>query len=175
MEVNPYGDDHSDEEINATGSGAEFNKFKEKARKEKEKFERKRAEKAAAANARKLAETRSMSPTLEIARPDSVRSRSSLSVPGSPQSSTSDLSIHSLDSRHSDASTGDVSGKRKKHHHPHHFIVLPWTMGYRWQGIRIAGVENEVEAHTGIFFKHQNFEYDSLVVRVGNFVLGVVS
>ncbi|KAF8310095.1 hypothetical protein DL93DRAFT_2084857 [Clavulina sp. PMI_390] len=85
----------------------------------------------------------------------------SLSRPTSPTGST-----------HSGAPSSQ--GRRKKQGRPHHFIVLPWAMPYRWKGIYIEGVDDEVAAHTGIFFPNMNFEYDSLVEKAGNFVMEAV-
>lgn len=60
---------------------------------------------------------------------------------------------------------------------PHHFVVLPTGLGERlgglekWEKVIIAGVGDEVAAHTGLFIKNQNLDYDKLVVRVGKKVL----
>ncbi|KAF8065017.1 hypothetical protein FPV67DRAFT_1501168 [Lyophyllum atratum] len=59
-----------------------------------------------------------------------------------------------------------------------HFIVLPTGLGQvlgggeNWDKVLIGGVEDEVAAHTGLFIRGQNLDYDGLVERVGNKVLG---
>ncbi|KAG9028123.1 hypothetical protein FS842_004808 [Serendipita sp. 407] len=59
---------------------------------------------------------------------------------------------------------------------PHHFITLPSNSKHtglcknRWLKVPIAGVEDEVAAHCGLFFRHQNLEYDQFVERVGKLV-----
>lgn len=58
-----------------------------------------------------------------------------------------------------------------------HFIVLPTGLGQvlgggeKWEKVVIAGVEDEVAAHTGLFIPEQNVEYDALVDRVGRTIL----
>jgi hypothetical protein len=60
----------------------------------------------------------------------------------------------------------------------HHFIVLPTGLGQvlggggKWEKVLIEGVEDEVAAHCGLFIRGQNLDYDGLVERVGNKVLG---
>ncbi|KAH7105490.1 hypothetical protein BKA62DRAFT_689865 [Auriculariales sp. MPI-PUGE-AT-0066] len=52
---------------------------------------------------------------------------------------------------------------------PHHFIVLPYNEGDRraqWYRIVIAGAEDEVSAHQGIFMRHRNLAYDDLAERL---------
>lgn len=59
-----------------------------------------------------------------------------------------------------------------------HFIVLPTGLGQvlggdkNWEKVLIGGVEDEVAAHTGLFIRGQNLDYDGLVERVGKKVLG---
>ncbi|KAF5384259.1 hypothetical protein D9615_003434 [Tricholomella constricta] len=59
-----------------------------------------------------------------------------------------------------------------------HFIVLPTGFGQvlggseNWEKVVIGGVEDEVAAHCGLFIRGQNLDYDGLVERVGNQVLG---
>ncbi|KAJ7092853.1 hypothetical protein B0H15DRAFT_832702 [Mycena belliarum] len=68
---------------------------------------------------------------------------------------------------------GRTKGKRG-----HHFIMLPTGLGKilggaeRWEKVVIGGVEDEVAAHCGLFIRGQNLDYDGLVERVGNRVLG---
>lgn len=70
---------------------------------------------------------------------------------------------------------GTASPKRKKKRR--HFVVLPTGLGQylggmdRWEEVPIAGVDDEVNAHTGIFMSHQNLEYEALVKRVADRVL----
>ncbi len=58
-----------------------------------------------------------------------------------------------------------------------HFIVLPTGLGKvlgggdKWEKVLIHGVKDEVGAHTGLFIRGQNLEYDALVERVGNQVI----
>lgn len=183
VEINPYGSDHTTEEVTATGSALEFDRFKEAARHEKAKFEKKKADRAAkkAAEAAKEAEeaaaAAAAAESSKSTRPDELTPRASARSsldPGASTTSLASFSSHgSADSQSEPGSPSPRAAKKKKHS-PHHFIVLPWTMGYRWQGIPIQGVDDEVAAHTGIFFRDKNFEYDSLVERAGNFALGVV-
>jgi hypothetical protein len=55
---------------------------------------------------------------------------------------------------------------------PQHFITLPWSSKDRWLKVKIAGVEDEVAAHCGLFIRGQNLQYDDFVERVGCVVLG---
>ncbi|KZP17327.1 hypothetical protein FIBSPDRAFT_934031 [Athelia psychrophila] len=60
---------------------------------------------------------------------------------------------------------------------PRHFIVLPTGLGRalggseKWEPVIIAGVQDEVAAHCGLFIRDQNLDYDGLVERVGVRVL----
>lgn len=54
---------------------------------------------------------------------------------------------------------------------PQHFITLPWSSKNRWLKVKIAGVEDEVAAHCGLFIRGQNLQYDDFVARVGRVVL----
>lgn len=60
----------------------------------------------------------------------------------------------------------------------YHFITLPGKVHSncknRWLRVRINGVQDEVAAHTGLFIRSQNLDYDAFVVRVGNVVKGWV-
>ena len=182
VEIVPYGTDRIREQTPAIGSTSEFDRFAETALKEKADWQAKRAAKAAA---RRSAEERGHSHPHISAFTHSIlrtaRSRSNLSVDAASQKSeTTSLSSVGSDVSEDERSSplrdsGPPSGKEKRHRRaPQHFIVLPWVMGYRWQGIPIGGVEDEVEAHTGIFFRNKNFEYDSVVERTANFALEVV-
>lgn len=56
----------------------------------------------------------------------------------------------------------------------HHFITLPSSSHEqsrrRWLKVKIAGVNDEVAAHCGIFIRGQNLEYEAFVDRVGALV-----
>lgn len=60
----------------------------------------------------------------------------------------------------------------------HHFVVLPTGLGKalggwdHWEKVRIAGVEDEVAAHTGLFIPQQNLDYEHFVDRVAGKVIG---
>lgn len=66
----------------------------------------------------------------------------------------------------------------KKGKVPRHFVVLPTGLGKvlgggeKWEKVLIAGVEDEVAAHCGLFIRGQNTEYDGFVERVGQKVIG---
>ncbi|KAJ7742599.1 hypothetical protein B0H16DRAFT_1563091 [Mycena metata] len=68
--------------------------------------------------------------------------------------------------------------KAQKGRPGHHFIVLPTGLGQilgggdKWESVIIGGVEDEVAAHTGLFIRGQNLDYEALVQRVGRRVLG---
>ncbi|KAG5644496.1 hypothetical protein DXG03_008323, partial [Asterophora parasitica] len=68
--------------------------------------------------------------------------------------------------------------ERNKVKHGRHFIVLPTGLGQvlggydKWEKVLIGGVEDEVAAHCGLFIRSQNLDYDGLVERVGQKVLG---
>jgi len=68
--------------------------------------------------------------------------------------------------------------KKGKTKAEHHFVVLPNGLGQalggfeRWENVAIAGVEDEVNAHTGLFIPHHNLDYDALVDRVSTRILG---
>ncbi|KIK55492.1 hypothetical protein GYMLUDRAFT_47695 [Collybiopsis luxurians FD-317 M1] len=54
-----------------------------------------------------------------------------------------------------------------------HFVVLPTGVGAilgggdQWENVIIAGVDDEVAAHCGLFIPGQNLDYDGFVKRVG--------
>ena len=50
------------------------------------------------------------------------------------------------------------------------YLVLWWGVA-RGERVRIGGVEDEVSAHTRLFVKGQNLEYQGLVNRVGERVV----
>ncbi|KIY49194.1 hypothetical protein FISHEDRAFT_41332 [Fistulina hepatica ATCC 64428] len=58
-----------------------------------------------------------------------------------------------------------------------HFIVLPSGLGQvlggadKWERVIIGGVDDEVNAHCGLFIRGKNPDYDGLVERVGQRVL----
>lgn len=69
--------------------------------------------------------------------------------------------------------------KHKELRPARHFIILPLDLsfgtvgaGEHWEKVRMAGVEDEVGAHCGLFIKDQNVEYDALVKRVGGLISG---
>ena len=64
-----------------------------------------------------------------------------------------------------------------------HFIVLPHISGSisgslhsgskeKWEKVMIAGVEDEVGAHCGLFIPSQNLDYPAFVEKVANRVAG---
>ena len=59
-----------------------------------------------------------------------------------------------------------------------HFVVRPnrlcLSLGGegKWEKVQIAGVDDEVAAHCGLFIPGQNLDYDGLVERVGKRLLG---
>lgn len=59
-----------------------------------------------------------------------------------------------------------------------HFVVLPDGLAEhlggleRWERVEIAGVEDEVNAHLGLFIPGNNLDYEGLVVRIGEKILG---
>ncbi|KAI4518925.1 hypothetical protein K525DRAFT_241812 [Schizophyllum commune Loenen D] len=71
---------------------------------------------------------------------------------------------------------GEKEGKRDK---SYHFVVLPTGLGQilggaeHWESVPIAGVDDEVAAHCGLFIRGQNLDYDGLVERVGRKVLEI--
>ncbi|GLB39790.1 putative prostaglandin-F synthase activity [Lyophyllum shimeji] len=77
-----------------------------------------------------------------------------------------------------EAPNNDKRKKKDKIKSGHHFIVLPNGLGQilggseNWEKVVIAGVEDEVAAHCGLFLRGRNLEYDALVERVGRKVLG---
>jgi len=73
----------------------------------------------------------------------------------------------------------DVKNKEKgiKAKLGHHFVVLPTGLGSilgggdKWEKFLIAGAEDEVAAHTGLFIRHLNVDYERLIERVGKQIL----
>jgi hypothetical protein len=61
--------------------------------------------------------------------------------------------------------------------HGHHFVVLPTGLGQvlgglqYWEKLQIAGVQDEVAAHMGLFIRSQNLDYEGSVERVGKRIL----
>ncbi|KAJ3527409.1 hypothetical protein NMY22_g9800 [Coprinellus aureogranulatus] len=59
-----------------------------------------------------------------------------------------------------------------------HFVVLPTGLGKvlggweHWEKVPIAGVEDEVAAHTGLFIPEHNLDYAKFVDRVAGKVIG---
>lgn len=70
------------------------------------------------------------------------------------------------------------SAKKKVARHGRHFVVLPNGVGeylggwHRWENVVITGVNDEVNAHTGLFIRKCNLEYPALVERVSERILG---
>lgn len=68
----------------------------------------------------------------------------------------------------------EEKGKEEK---GRHFVVLPTGLGQvlgggeHWEKVLVSGVEDEVAAHTGLFIRDQNLDYDGLVKRVGGRIL----
>uniref|UniRef100_D8Q000 GPI inositol-deacylase n=1 Tax=Schizophyllum commune (strain H4-8 / FGSC 9210) TaxID=578458 RepID=D8Q000_SCHCM len=73
----------------------------------------------------------------------------------------------------------DKQGKESKRDKSYHFVVLPTGLGQilggaeHWESVPIAGVDDEVAAHCGLFIRGQNLDYDGLVERVGRKVLEI--
>lgn len=104
---------------------------------------------------------------------------SDYSLPPTPSSSSAQSSSGSED-KHSDDSLHKhrTLRKNKKEYRGRHFVVLPHGLGNflggmnKWEKVPIAGVEDEVDAHTSIFMPQKNLEYDAFVRRVAEKVLG---
>nr|GAT55392.1 predicted protein [Mycena chlorophos] len=111
--------------------------------------------------------TMSMSSSDVASMTTTTSSNSQTSPPSSPKSG-------------SPSSSSPKSKSKKKHKSkPHHFIVLPdGPVGSafggfeHWEPVVIAGVKDEVAAHTGLFIRGSNLEYEGLVERVGARVIG---
>lgn len=179
VEINPYGTDQrgAQERTATTGDDSDFDRFMTSARKDKAEWEARKAAKAAARRSAAGQSHPHISALTHSILGATGDSGSTLSVDAmSPKSETSSLSSVDPDlSGDERSSPSSPQGEKKKHRrHPQHFIVLPWVMGYRWQGIPVGGVEDEVEAHTGIFFRDKNFEYDGVVERTANFVIELI-
>ncbi|KAJ3515184.1 hypothetical protein NLJ89_g1918 [Agrocybe chaxingu] len=64
--------------------------------------------------------------------------------------------------------------KSEKQKTGRHFVVLPNGMGQflggmeRWENVPIGGVQDEVNAHLGLFIPHHNLDYPGLIERVAN-------
>ncbi|KAF8869632.1 hypothetical protein CPB84DRAFT_1914865 [Gymnopilus junonius] len=81
-----------------------------------------------------------------------------------------------FDEEAKEANREKKSARKSKAHR--HFVVLPNGLGSvlggidKWENVPIAGVEDEVSAHTGLFIPEYNLDYESLVAKVANRVLG---
>ena len=101
----------------------------------------------------------------------STASSSSLPLPLSPPTSPPMRSV---------SMTPEPTPKHKRRS-KHHFITLPLGLGKtlgkaeKWVRVPIAGAEDEVAAHTGLFMKHTNPDYDKFVITVGEWVSKVVN
>ncbi|KIM42249.1 hypothetical protein M413DRAFT_444684 [Hebeloma cylindrosporum] len=68
--------------------------------------------------------------------------------------------------------------KARKAKTERHFVVLPNGLGgvlggfEQWENVAIAGVDDEVNAHTGLFIPDHNLDYEALVARVSTRILG---
>ena len=174
VEAAPYGASH-DEYPSSQGSAREFDEFKAKARKEKEKAAKKRAEQVRKEEIKRVKEEEKAAKEEEKKRKEEEKrlmaeegsarkvedAASEQSPPPAPSPTPSDTRSPSPP-----AKTPVVKPFKSRH-----FIVLPWTMGYRWQSVPIAGCDDEVAAHCGIFFPDQNLEYEKLLERVSTFVV----
>ncbi|KAJ7644969.1 hypothetical protein FB45DRAFT_301304 [Roridomyces roridus] len=115
--------------------------------------------------------SQSNSPSLTSLSPPSPASSSLPSI------SSNSLSPKELKKREKQLAKEQKKAKEKelKKHRPHHFVVLPTGLGLggsdKWEPVVIS-VEDEVKAHTGIFMRDLNREYEELVDRVGRRVLG---
>jgi hypothetical protein len=71
------------------------------------------------------------------------------------------------------ASHIEKSDEALKKKRGHHFIVLPTGLGRVlggercWEKVVIQGAEDEVAAHTSVFERERNLNYDALLGRVG--------
>ncbi|KAL0579905.1 hypothetical protein V5O48_002076 [Marasmius crinis-equi] len=76
-----------------------------------------------------------------------------------------------------DSPTPSSTPKPVKEKTGRHFVVLPNGVGAvlggfdKWEKVDVAGAQDVVAAHCGIFFPNQNLEYEALVDRVGRRVL----
>lgn len=96
----------------------------------------------------------------------------------SPRSEGS-LSPLALDASNMEVQGGEEGKKERKKQKKakpspsRHFVVLPTGLGQilgggeMWEKVHVHAVENEVEAHCGLFIHEQNVEYAKLVERVG--------
>ncbi|EPQ53450.1 hypothetical protein GLOTRDRAFT_111670 [Gloeophyllum trabeum ATCC 11539] len=66
----------------------------------------------------------------------------------------------------------DIEKKAQESRPPRHFIVLPGRFNgharHKWLRVPIAGAEDEVQAHCGLFIKDQNLDYEAFVDGVGD-------
>ena len=75
--------------------------------------------------------------------------------------------------------SGKQGEKESKRDKSYHFVVLPTGLGQilggaeHWESVPIAGVDDEVAAHCGLFIRGQNLDYDGLLERVGRKVLEI--
>jgi len=151
------------------GSALEFDLFKAAAAKAK-------AKKKAKQKASWHKKDNNQHTHLEVP-PEHRSSEESVSINVIPRPSSPTPSLRSSSSQYSLSRPPSIASEElpttKQHSRKHfrHFIVLPRTLTLQWQSVPIAGVDNEVAAHTGIFFRHQNLEYGSFVPRVGSHVL----
>jgi hypothetical protein len=106
-------------------------------------------------------------------RPESPASSYSRSPSPSPSASSLSLPLPSISlsspPSHSLSLPVPAQGDYKRHS-KHHFITLPLYFGPHspnWVRVSIAGAADEVEAHTGIFMRDRNLDYEEFVGKVG--------
>ncbi|KAF8324251.1 uncharacterized protein EI90DRAFT_3019622 [Cantharellus anzutake] len=161
LETQPFHPEHHAGSA-AEGSALEFDLFKAAAAKAKAKMEALSAKKNRSGQTHLEVPSPERWPSEESTQFSDVSQRSTSPTP-STRSSSSQLSL----SRPPSIALDELPPKQPRKH-LHRFIVLPLALTPQWQSVPIAGVDNEVAAHTGIFFRHQNLEYDSFVPRVGS-------
>lgn len=113
--------------------------------------------------------------------PDPVNPRSK-EKPASGTSSSSDLknaqTVIKEEEKQAKQEEKSAKESEKKSKPMRHFVILPNGLGSmlggmdKWENVPIAGVEDEVNAHTGLFIPKHNLSYEGLVERVANRVLG---
>ncbi|PPQ68460.1 hypothetical protein CVT26_006047 [Gymnopilus dilepis] len=102
--------------------------------------------------------------------------RSSKSSIGNPQQGDVKSSVKEERRQAKQEERSDRDSEKKSKHH-RHFFVLPNGLGSvlggmdKWENVPIAGVEDEVNAHTGLFIPKYNLGYDALVEKVASRVL----
>jgi len=118
------------------------------------------------------------SPTIGNAADSRSETSSILSSSSSTTTSTKDPEVQSQEKLWAKfVKKEEKKTKDGKPNRGHHFVVLPQGIGERfggmdkWERVEI-GVEDEVNAHLGLFMPGRNLDYEGLVDRVGTKVLG---